>query len=153
MFGIFEVFLDTIVLCTLTALTVLVSGVPIAYGRAAGVELVVKALETVMGNRSAGWMALCLSLLALATVISWQLYGLRCAGYLWGKNGETAYQLCYIAVVLLGATMDLSAVWAVSDVCNGLMCLPNLTALILLNRQTIDYPVKQGNSKLDFRLI
>ena len=135
LFGIFEVFLDTLVLCTLTALVILVSGVPVAYGQAAGVELVAAALETVFGSRSAGWLALSLSLLALATLISWQLYGLRCAGYLWGHRGERVYRICYLAVVLLGATMDFGAVWALSDVCNGLMCLPNLAALVLLHRQ------------------
>lgn len=138
LFGIFEVFLDTVVLCTLTALAILTSGVPIAYGRAAGVELAAAALETAFGTWASGLLAGCLSLLALATIISWQLYGIRCAGYLWGRNGETVYRFCYIAVVLLGATMDCSAVWAVSDVFNGLMCLPNLLALLVLRRNVAD---------------
>lgn len=133
--GIFEVFLDTVVLCTLTALAVLVSGVPVGYGKAAGAELAVAALETVFGSWAAALMALCVGLLALATLISWQLYGLRCAGYLWGGRGEAVYRLCYVAVILLGATMDLSAVWALSDVFNGLMCLPNLLALAALRKE------------------
>ena len=110
------------------------SGVPVAYGRTAGVELATAALETVFGIRAAGMLAVCLSLLALATLISWQLYGIRCAEYLWGKTGEMLYRLCYVAVVLLGATMDISAAWAVSDIGNGLMCLPNLFALLKLRR-------------------
>ena len=135
LFGVFEVFLDTIVLCTLTALAILASGIPIAWGRAAGAELAVAAVLTVLGHWAPGLLAVCLGLLALATLISWQLYGLRCAEYLWGSGGERAYRLCYIAVILLGATMDLSAVWALSDLCNGLMCLPNLAALLALRKK------------------
>ena len=140
--GIFEVFLDTIVLCTLTALVILVSGVPVPYGQAAGAELVVSALETVYGPHSAAAAAACLGLLALATLISWQLYGQRCAAYLWGARGAAVYRLAYLGIVVLGATMDLSAVWAISDVCNGLMCLPNLLALLLLRKQAGQAPWK-----------
>ena len=135
--GIFEVFLDTIVLCTLTALTILVSGFPISYGKTAGAELAAAALETVFGGSAAGLLAICVTLLALATLISWQLYGIRCAGYLLGKRGEDAYRLVYVAVILLGATMDLSAAWAVSDLFNGLMALPNLIMLLALRKQVI----------------
>ena len=135
--GIFEVFLDTIVLCTLTALTILVSGVPISYGKTAGAELAAAALETVFGGSAAGLLAACVTLLALATLISWQLYGIRCAGYLLGKRGEDVYRLVYVAVILLGATMDLSAAWAVSDLFNGLMALPNLIMLLALRKQVI----------------
>ena len=135
LFGVFEVFLDTVVLCTLTAVAILVSGAPVAYGQAAGVELAADALEKVFGAWAPGLLALCLGLLALATLISWQLYGLRCAGYLWGGRGEQIYRLCYVGVILVGATMDLSAVWAVSDLFNGLMCLPNLIALLALRKK------------------
>jgi len=133
--GIFEVFLDTIVLCTLTALIILVSGVPVCYGRPAGGELVLAALETVFGSGAAGMLAVCLTLLALATLISWQYYGAQCAGYLFGGRGAAIYRMVYGAVILLGATMDLSAVWALSDLCNGLMALPNLLMLLSLHRE------------------
>lgn len=132
--GIFEVFLDTIVLCTLTAVTILVSGVPIPYGQSAGVELAAAALETVFGNWAAGALAVCVTLLALATLITWQLYGLQCAGYLFGEHGQNLYRLIYVAVIVLGATMEMSAVWAWADVCNGLMALPNLLSLIWLRK-------------------
>lgn len=154
LFGIFEVFLDTVVLCTLTALAILVSGIPLPYGRPAGAELAAAALETVFGNWSAGLLAACLGLLALATLISWQLYGVRCAGYLWGSTGETVYRICYVIVILMGATMELSAVWALSDLFNGLMCLPNLAALLALRRDVrrfTNYPGKRGDLLLDFR--
>ena len=134
--GIFEVFADTVVLCTLTALAILCSGVPIAYGQPAGAELAAAALETVFGARAAVLSALCLGLLALATLISWQLYGVRCAEYLWGDTGVQIYRICYVAVVVLGATMNLRSAWAVSDLLNGLMCLPNLLALLVLRHET-----------------
>lgn len=144
LFGIFEVFLDTIVLCTLTAVAILVSGVPIGWGRAAGADLAAAALGTVFGDTGAVLLAGCLALLALATLMTWQLYGARCAGYLWGERGEMAYRLIYLAVILLGATMELSAVWTASDVCNGLMCLPNLIALLVLGKQVREPPCKTG---------
>lgn len=133
--GIFEVFFDTVVLCSLTAFALLVCGREIPYGTAAGAELAVGAMETVFGSWASGIAAVVLTLLALATVISWQLYGFRAAEYLWGTAGAKGYALCYAAAVILGATMDLSQVWALADVCNGLMCLPNLIALLYFGRQ------------------
>ena len=133
--GIFEVFLDTLVLCTLTALTILVSGVPIPYGEAAGVELAAAALETVFGGSAAGLLSVCITLLALATLISWQLYGAQCAAFLFGSRGETVYRLLYAAVILLGATMELSAAWTVSELFNGLMALPNLFMLLSMRKK------------------
>lgn len=133
--GIFEVFLDTIVLCTLTALAILVSGVFVPYGQNAGAELAAAALETVFGNWATGVLAVCVTLLALATLMTWQLYGLQCVGYLFGDHGQNLYRLVYVAVIVLGATMEMSAVWAWADVCNGLMALPNLISLLVLRKQ------------------
>ncbi len=130
--GIFEVFLDTIVLCTLTALSILVSGVDIPYGQGAGAPLATDALETVFGSWAAGLMAVCLALLALATLMSWQLYGAGCARYLFGAKGEKAYRLVYLLAIVMGAAMELDLVWTFSDLCNGLMALPNLAALLVL---------------------
>ena len=130
--GIFEVFLDTIVLCTLTALAILVSGVPIPYGGAAGAELACAALETVFGALAPGLLTLCIALLALGTLLCWQLYGLTCARYLWGNRGTAVYRAAFAGAALLGAAMDLSAVWIIADALNGLMLLPNLAALFYL---------------------
>lgn len=141
LFGIFEVFLDTVVLCTLTAVAVLVSGVSIPYGQTAGSELASYALETVFGRLAPGMLALCLALLALATLISWNLYGVRCAEFLWGKKGAFIYRIVYVLLIVFGATMELSAVWTFSDLCNGLMALPNLAALtVLMCREFISCP-------------
>ena len=133
--GIFEVFLDTVVLCTLTALTILVSGIPIPYGQSVGAPLATAALETVFGSWAAGLMAVCLALLALATLMSWQLYGAGCARYLFGERGENIYRIVYIGMILVGAVMEFGAVWAISDLCNGLMALPNLAALLYLRKE------------------
>lgn len=132
LFGIFEVFLDTVVLCTLTAVAILASGVRVPYGNAAGGELASDALASVFGTWAPGLLAACLALLALATLISWNLYGVRCAEYLWGKSGAGVYRVVYVLVILWGATMELGAVWAFADVCNGLMALPNLAAIGVL---------------------
>lgn len=144
LFGIFEVFLDTIVLCTLSALAILVSGIPIPWGNPAGAELAGSALKAVFGQGGTVGMALCLVLLAQGTLMTWQLYGERCAGYLWGTGGVQVYRWIYLAVILLGATMELSQVWAASDLCNGLMCLPNLIALLALRKQVQEAPRKTG---------
>ena len=150
--GIFEVFLDTIVLCTLTALAILVSGVPIPYGAAAGAELACAALETVFGTLAPGLLTLCLSLLALGTLLCWQLYGLTCASYLWGGRGTAVYRAAFAGAALLGATMDLSAVWIIADALNGLMLLPNLAALLCLLPQVSPHTL-DGSTKSLYTIV
>ena len=135
--GIFEVFFDTIVLCSLTAFAVISCGV-FDYGASVGIEPATAALETVFGPFAPAGSAVVVSLLALATIISWQLYGARCAEYLWGKAGAQGYTVCYVAAVVLGATMELSRVWAAADVCNALMCIPNLIALLAAKSMKAD---------------
>lgn len=152
LFGVFEVFLDTIVLCTLTALAILVSDIPIPYGKAAGAELATAALECVFGTLAPVLMAGCLGLLALATIFAWQHYGAAAMTYLLGPQWQETYRIVFCVLVLVGATMELEAVWALSDLLNGLMCLPNLAALLVLRRQiSPNYPAKQTASRLDFR--
>ena len=102
------------------------------------------AMKTVFGDRAVGVLAFCLAMLAMATMIGWQVYGLHCAEYLWGNRGMAAYRFCWLAAILPGAVLDLSAVWAFSDICNGLMCLPNLIALLLLRQQVGKLPCKTG---------
>ena len=145
LFGIFEVFLDTIVLCTLTALVILVSGVPVAWGRPAGAELAASALYAVFGPAGKVGLAVCLVLLAVGSIMTWQMYGSRCAAFLWGSAGVQLFELVFPAVTLLGASLDLSGVWAASDLCNGLMCFPNLLALLVLQKQVGEKaPCKTG---------
>ena len=134
LFGIFEVFADTIVICTLTALAILASGVKVPYGRAAGAELTIAAMGTVFGDGFAALLtSACLMLFALSTMLSWSLYGERCFAYLTGGHAAALYRAAFIAAIVLGATMRMEAVWALSGTLNGLMAVPNLIALFPLS--------------------
>ena len=134
LFGIFEVFADTIVICTLTALAILASGAEVPYGRAAGAELTIAAMGTVFGDGFAALLtSACLVLFALSTMLSWSLYGERCFAYLTGGHAAALYRAAFIAAVVLGATMRMEAVWALSGTLNGLMAVPNLIALFPLS--------------------
>lgn len=133
-FGIFEVFADTLVICTLTALALLCSGITISYGESAGAELTISAFSTTFGSKGAGIViAIGITLFALSTMLSWSLYGTRCAEYLFGHKSIKVYQVVFIIVAVLGATMDLGLAWSISDTLNGLMAIPNLVALIGLS--------------------
>ena len=132
--GIFEVFADTIVICTLTALAILASGVPVPYGSAAGAELTIAALGTAFGEGVAALMtAVCLTLFALSTILSWSLYGERCFAYLTGGRLTALYRAAFTGAIVLGAAMRLDVVWALSSTLNGLMAVPNLIALFPLS--------------------
>ncbi|MBU5626238.1 sodium:alanine symporter family protein [Oscillibacter sp. MSJ-2] len=135
LFGIFEVFADTIVICTLTALTVLCSGVKVPYGQNdIGADLAIGAFTTSFGGRTAGVLiAIGLTLFALSTTLSWGLYGTRCAEYLFGPGIIKPYQMTFCVFMVIGATMKLDLAWAIADTLNGLMAIPNLIALLLLS--------------------
>lgn len=146
LFGIFEVFADTIVICTLTALAVLCSlGVDgINYGAKAGAELTISAFSTTFGGKAAGVViAVGITLFALSTMLSWSLYGTRCAEFIFGSKSNKIYQIVFIVVVIMGATMDLGLAWDISDTLNGLMAIPNLVAVLGLSgvviKMTKDY--------------
>lgn len=133
-FGIFEVFADTIVICTISALTLLVSGIDLPYGTVGTTALNAKALGTVFGDElGALIIAVGITLFALATVLSWGLYGLRCCEYLLGSKGNTLYLWAYVFVILVGAVMEPSLVWEIADTLNGMMAIPNLIALVGLS--------------------
>lgn len=131
--GIFEVFVDTGVICTLTGLMVLTSGVPIPRGAPAGAALCTRALGTVFGFRAAGiFMALAMALFAFSSIVGWSLYGERCAQFLAGERGGEVYRLIYPAVTFVSAFVSLPAVVALGDSLNVFMMLPNLVSLVLL---------------------
>ena len=132
MFGIFEVFMDTIVICTMTALVVLLSGVEIPYGQDAGAELTISGFTTVYGNWVSIFTAISLCCFAFSTIIGWGLYGSRCVEFLFGSKSIKIFTLLYALVSIAGATMDLGLVWNISDTFNGLMAIPNLIAVFLL---------------------
>ena len=128
--GMVEVFLDTIVICTLTALVILVSGVPIPYGVDVGGELTSAAFSQVYGAGASLFLAGALSLFAIATILGWGLYGSRCAQFLFG--GWKGFAAAQTAMVVLGAVLDTQVVWQLSETANGLMAIPNLICLAAL---------------------
>ncbi len=130
--GIMEVFLDTIVICTMTALVILVSGVPIPYGEDPGVALTTQAFSSVYGPWSTAFIALSLCLFAFATVLGWGLYGTRCAQFLFGPKSVKKFALLQAVIVVLGAVLNTKTVWILSETVNGLMTIPNLIALAAL---------------------
>ena len=132
MFGIFEVFVDTIIICTLTAMTVLLSGVPIAYGQDAGAELTISGFTAVYGNWVSIFTALALCCFAFSTIIGWGLYGSRCMEFLFGSKSTKLFTVAYSLVSIVGATVDLGLIWNISDTFNGLMTIPNLIGVFLL---------------------
>ena len=134
LFGIFEVFMDTIVICTLTALTIISSGVEIEFGTVPGSALITAAFATVFGEKVASlFIAIALMLFAYSTILGWSLYGTRCTQYLFGLKAAKAYQFIFIAIVIVGCVSPIEAVWNLADTFNGLMAIPNFIALFLLS--------------------
>ncbi len=131
--GIMEVFLDTVVICTMTALVILVSGVPIPYGLDTGVALTTQAFASVYGPWISGVIALALCLFAFATVLGWGLYGARCAQFLFGADSWQKFAILQAVVVIAGAVLNTGTVWLLSEIVNGLMAVPNLIALAALS--------------------
>ena len=132
-FGIFEVFMDTIIICTLTALVILVSGTPVTYGQPAGAELTISGFSLVYGGWVSILTAVAICFFAFTTALGWGLYGSRCAGFVFGHRAVRPFLVVYALVSILGATVDLGVVWDFADTFNGLMAVPNLIALFLLS--------------------
>ena len=137
LYGIFEVFMDTIVICTLTVLTLLCgveSGVDISWGQSAGAELISASFSTVFGTQAGSLIvAVGITLFAFSTILSWSLYGSRCCEFLLGTKAAKVYQVAFVLVVLVGATLELELVWNIADTLNGFMAIPNLVALLGLS--------------------
>lgn len=131
-FGIFEVFMDTIIICTLTALVILCSGVPVIYGTDAGAELTIRGFTATYGNWVSVFTAIALCCFAFSTIIGWGLYGARCIEFLFSHKVIKPFMVVYSLVAILGATMDLGLLWSIAETFNGLMAIPNLIALFLL---------------------
>ncbi len=141
--GIMEVFLDTIVICTLTALVILTGGVPIPYGQEAGAELTARALGAGFGPWVAAFLCACLCLFALATILGWGLYAGRCAEFLLGKMNWRVFAWIQGLFVVWGTAAEQGLIWTVSELMNGLMAIPNLICLVILLPQlrqlTLEY--------------
>lgn len=152
MFGIFEVFADTIVICTLTAMVILCSGVPVGYGSAAGAELTISGFTATYGGWSSIFTAVALCCFAFSTIIGWGLYGSRCIEFLFHTDKVVGpFLVVYSFVSILGATVDLGLLWSIADTFNGLMSIPNLMALLLLSgtvaRLTKEFFAGEGAGK------
>ena len=149
MWGIFEVFADTIVMCTITALVILTSGVYDVgiYAGALGTEafeglplgasLTANAFSSVFGAAGGKFVALALTLFAFSTLLGWSYYGVQAISYLFGKKAVKPYQWVFIVMIVVGCMANLTMVWEISDTFNGLMAIPNLIAIVLLSGQAV----------------
>ena len=150
MFGIFEVFTDTIVICTLTALVILCSGTSIAYGQAAGAELTISGFTATYGNWVSLFTALAMCCFAFSTILGWGLYGARCIEFLFSEKITKYFMAAYSLVAILGATANLGLMWSIAETFNGLMAIPNLIALFLLSGKvaelTKEYFANEGKT-------
>ena len=147
MFGIFEVFMDTIVICTMTALVILLSGVTIPYGAHAGAELTLSGFINVYGSWVSIFTAVAMCCFAFSTIVGWGLYGARCVEFLFGTKSIKVFTVLYALVSIAGATMDLGLVWGISDTFNGLMAIPNLIAVFLLSPVVLKLAKGHFNAK------
>ena len=135
MMGLLEVFLDTFVICTLTALVILCSGIPIPYGIDAGANLTTDAFSAVYGRFGKTIVSVFLACFAYATILGWSFYGLRCSQFIFGPKAAPFFFLLQTGAVSLGAVLKTPQVWRLAEILNGLMALPNLLTLILLSSE------------------
>ncbi|MGI6161481.1 MAG: alanine/glycine:cation symporter family protein, partial [Christensenellales bacterium] len=151
MWGIFEVFADTIVVCTITALCILSSGVWSPGGSLTGAALTSAAFETALGGFAGGFISISIMLFAFSTIIGWSYYGERSMRYIAGRRAAGVYKAVFVAFVFIGSVLKLEMVWDISDTFNGLMALPNLAALALLFPQvkklTEEY-IRKGKGRI-----
>lgn len=151
MFGIFEVFTDTIVICTLTALVILCSGVAVDYGKAAGAELTILGFTSTYGSWVSIFTAVAMCCFAFSTAVGWGLYGARCIEFLFSEKVIKPFMVIYSLVAILGATANLGLMWSIAETFNGLMAIPNLIALFLLSGTVVklikEYFAGEGKTK------
>ena len=138
MWGIFEVFFDTIIVCTLTAFTVLSSGlVDLETGEmltaATGASLVSEALSQGLGSLAGGFVAIAVCLFAFTTVLGWSFYGTKSCEYLFGTKATVVYKVIFVVCIVFGATMSFDLAWAIADTLNALMAIPNLIGVLCLS--------------------
>ena len=148
LFGIFEVFADTIVICTLTALVILCSGVSVPYGEAAGAELTIAGFTATYGNWVSIFTAVAMCCFAFSTILGWGLYGARCIEFLFDAKVIKPFMVAYSLVAILGATVELGLLWSIAETFNGLMEITNLIAVFLLSgtvvKMTKEYFAGEG---------
>ena len=125
--------MDTIVICTMTALVILLSGVPVEFGKTAGAELTISGFVSTYGNWVTVFTAIAMCCFAFSTILGWGLYGSRCVEFIFGHKMTKIFLVLYSLVSVVGAVADLDLVWSISDTVNGLMLIPNLIGVFLLS--------------------
>jgi len=146
MWGMFEVFADTLVVCTITALVILTSGVynmdtylsnsASNIANLDGAPLTANSFSAVIPY-GAQFIAISIMLFAFATLVGWSYYGERAVEYLFGTKAIFPYKLCYIVIIVFGSVASVRLAWEISDTLNGFMAIPNLIALTLLSGEVI----------------
>lgn len=131
--GVLEVFIDTIVICTMTALVILCSGITIPYGLSDGATLTVNAFQFSLGSWVTVPLAMAVCLFAIASIFGWSLYGIRCVQFLFGEESWRIYVFAQIVTIAVSALIDTTPIWLFSETLNGLMLIPNMIALLLLS--------------------
>ncbi len=159
MWGIFEVFADTMIVCTLTAFSVLSSGLidletGAVQSSSEGSALVGEAFATVFGSAGPAFIAIAILLFAFSTVLGWSHYGSKAWEYLFGSKSTIIYKVVFVVMIFFGCTMNLSLAWDLSDTFNGLMAIPNLIGVLSLSpivvkitRNYVDRVIKGKNEK------
>lgn len=148
MMGIVEVFIDTIVICTLTALVILSSGVTVPYGSDTGILLTTQAFVSVYGQWVSVFILVALCLFAFATVLGWGLYGIQCARFLFGDNCFKTFVILQAVMAVISAVLNTSTLWLVADIVNGLMAIPNLIVLSKLAPEVARMVYSYNNRRL-----
>lgn len=133
LFGVFEVFIDTIVLCTLTALTILCSGININYGEIASTELVEQALSSGFGAFAKPLLAFMMCVFGFSSIIGWAVYGDICTEYLFGKKFTLIFKIIYPITCIIGAVCNTETAWRSASFFNGIMLIINLPSILLLS--------------------
>ncbi len=149
MFGIFEVFMDTIIICTLTGLVILLAAPGITYGQAAGAELTISGFTSTYGSWVSIFTAVSMCCFAFSTIIGWGLYGSRCIEFLGGEKLVRPFLVIYSFVSIVGATINLGLLWDIADTFNGLMAVPNLIALLMLSGQVKKLAIEVDQAQKD----
>lgn len=130
--GIIEVFIDTIVICTATALVILCSGIEIPYGTDVGIALTANAFASIFGNWVGIYISVALCLFAFATILGWGLYGMQCARFIFGSGSKKIFVVLQTGMVVIGALFPTHILWLTAEIVNGLMAIPNLMVMFLL---------------------
>lgn len=150
--GMIDPFIDTVLVCTMTAVIILIAGDWSAVDRGSAAVMTSKAFAHALPGFGQYFVATALVFFAFTTILGWCVYGERCAAYLFGHNAIKPFRVVFTLVVPLGALMELTFVWSLSDLFNGLMALPNLVALLLLSpvvfKMTKEYFEKAANGHL-----